>query len=282
MAASGAPFVKSELFWRIVSGLVLAPVVVFATWWGGVVFAVLAAGVSGLIVREWMRLVGERTAWIEVACIGLIWLSIAALVLDHRAIGFGLLGAGGAVALMAGRVWVAVGIVYAGMAALALVGLRGHGMQGFHDPGFIAIVFVLMAVWSTDVMAYFVGRLVGGPKLWPRVSPNKTWSGAIGGFGAAVVVSTGVCWMLDVRPLWPLAIIAGLLSIAGQFGDLFESHMKRRFGLKDSGHLIPGHGGIMDRVDGLIFAAVAAMAIGLLHAGPIAPAVGLLNGWWHP
>lgn len=281
MAAGTPPFLKSELFWRTISGLVLAPIVVFATWWGGFVFAALAGLVAALIVREWMRLVGEREMWIELACIGLIWLAIAALVLDHRAIGFGLLGIGAAVAMMAGRLWVAIGIAYAGLAALALVALRGHGMQGFYDPGFIAIVFVLMAVWSTDVMAYFVGRLVGGPKLWPRVSPNKTWSGALGGFVAAIIVATGVCWLLDVRPLWPLAVIAGLLSIAGQLGDLFESHMKRKFGLKDSGHLIPGHGGIMDRVDGLIFAAVAAMAIGLLHAGPLTPAVGLLN-WGQP
>lgn len=281
MAAGTPPFLKSELFWRTISGLVLAPIVVFATWWGGFVFAALAGLVAALIVREWMRLVGEREIWIELACIGLIWLAIAALVLDHRAIGFGLLGIGAAVALMAGRLWVAIGIAYAGLAALALVALRGHGTQGFYDPGFIAIVFVLMAVWSTDVMAYFVGRLVGGPKLWPRVSPNKTWSGALGGFVAAIIVATGVCWLLDVRPLWPLAVIAGLLSIAGQLGDLFESHMKRKFGLKDSGHLIPGHGGIMDRVDGLIFAAVAAMAIGLLHAGPLTPAVGLLN-WGQP
>ena len=131
----------------------------------------------------------------------------------------------------------------------------------------IAVIFVFLVVWATDTAAYFSGRLIGGPKLAPRFSPKKTWSGAIGGASAAVVVGLMVALVAGIEgKLWAAAI-AFALSVVSQFGDLGESALKRRFDVKDSGALIPGHGGIMDRVDGLVAAMVVAVIIGLLRGG---------------
>jgi phosphatidate cytidylyltransferase len=132
--------------------------------------------------------------------------------------------------------------------------------------GFIALVFVLLIVWVTDIGGYFAGRGIGGAKLWPRVSPNKTWAGAIGGFAASLVVALGFA-ALDLGRSWPLLMLAAVLSVVAQLGDLFESAVKRRFGVKDSSHIIPGHGGLMDRFDGYIAAIVLASIFGLLRGG---------------
>src|SRR5262249_30348395 len=127
-----------------------------------------------------------------------------------------------------------------------------------------------------DILAYFVGRAIGGPKLAPGVSPNKTWSGAIGGVAAASAAAAAVAVTAGLANVVAPAILAIVLSIAAQGGDLFESAMKRKFGAKDSGQLIPGHGGLMDRLDGFVAAAVVAAVIGLIHGGVSAPARGLL------
>jgi len=132
--------------------------------------------------------------------------------------------------------------------------------------GFIALIFVLLIVWTTDIGAYFAGRGIGGPKLWPRVSPNKTWAGAIGGFAVSLLVAAGFA-ASGVSRILPLLIVGGALSIAGQLGDLFESAVKRHFGVKDSGHLIPGHGGLMDRLDSLVAAIALAAILGILRGG---------------
>jgi phosphatidate cytidylyltransferase len=143
--------------------------------------------------------------------------------------------------------------------------------------GLAAVLWLFAVVWAEDTGAYFAGRLIGGPKLAPRVSPNKTWSGAAGGViagvvaGSAVVVLAGITW----RPTH--AAIALLVAVAAQLGDLLESGIKRRFGVKDASALIPGHGGLMDRVDGLLVAAAVAVAIGIARAGASAPAAGLLS-----
>jgi phosphatidate cytidylyltransferase len=140
--------------------------------------------------------------------------------------------------------WLTAGAVYAGAAAFCPILLRADA-----DYGLVAIFFLFAVVWVTDIAAYFVGRLFGGPKLWPAVSPKKTWSG----------------------------VLAALLSVASQAGDLFESHLKRRFGVKDASHIIPGHGGVMDRLDGFIFAAALATLIGLARGGWSGPGRGLLE-----
>jgi phosphatidate cytidylyltransferase len=142
--------------------------------------------------------------------------------------------------------------------------------------GLLALLMLFAVVWATDVLGYFVGRAFGGPKLAPRMSPKKTWSGALGGTIAAIIVALVVARIANL-PDWPLiAGIALLLSAASQAGDIFESALKRRFGAKDSSHLIPGHGGVMDRLDGFWAASLIAVIIGLTRGGFDAPARALL------
>jgi phosphatidate cytidylyltransferase len=148
------------------------------------------------------------------------------------------------------------------------------------DPalGFIAIVWLFAVVWSEDTGAYFAGRFFGGPKLAPAISPGKTWSGAAGGTlagilaGSVVILAAGIAW----RPAH--LVVAFLVVVAAQLGDLFESWIKRRFAVKDASNLVPGHGGLMDRLDGFIVAALVALFIGVLHGGGMrSPAEGLLQ-----
>lgn len=157
--------------------------------------------------------------------------------------------------------WIALGLVYASAALVASVAVR-------LDPvwGFAALMFVLLIVWLTDIGGYFAGRGLGGPKLWPRVSPKKTWAGAAGGFIASLAVAGGFA-ALGLGRLLPLLLIGGVLTVISQLGDLFESAVKRHFGVKDSSRIIPGHGGLLDRLDGYVFAAVAAALIGVARGG---------------
>ncbi len=142
--------------------------------------------------------------------------------------------------------------------------------------GFAAIMLLFVIVWLTDIAAYFAGRAIGGPKLMPRVSPKKTWSGAVGGTLAGVLGAVGVAHTSGVASLAAVAGVALVLSVVSQAGDLLESAIKRRFNAKDASQLIPGHGGLMDRLDGFVTAAVAAALIGLAHGGLDAPARGLM------
>jgi phosphatidate cytidylyltransferase len=142
--------------------------------------------------------------------------------------------------------------------------------------GFAVIVLLFAIIWTTDVLGYFAGRAFGGPKLLPAVSPNKTWSGAIAGTGGAMVVALLVASLFGSFNAVAILIIAFVLSVLAQFGDLFESWVKRQFGAKDASQLIPGHGGVMDRLDGFWAAAVAACIIGILRGGFDGPARGLL------
>jgi phosphatidate cytidylyltransferase len=166
--------------------------------------------------------------------------------------------------------WLMAGGLYAAVTLIAPVILRGDRAYGFS-----AIVFLFAIVWITDIMGYAVGRAIGGARLWPAVSPNKTWAGAIGGVGGALAAGLAVAWW-DAMALVPIAILAVILSMVAQGGDLLESAVKRRFGAKDAGDLIPGHGGLMDRIDGFIAAAFVAAVIGVVRGGPDAAARGLL------
>jgi len=159
------------------------------------------------------------------------------------------------------RVWAVTGFGYAAAAELASVLVRLDPVQGWN-----ALMLVLLVVWVSDIGGYFVGRGIGGPKLWPRVSPNKTWAGAIGGFAASLAVAWGFA-ALDLGRTGALLLLGAALSIASQLGDLFESAVKRRFGVKDSGHIIPGHGGLLDRLDGFVAAIVLAAVFGFLRGG---------------
>jgi phosphatidate cytidylyltransferase len=142
--------------------------------------------------------------------------------------------------------------------------------------GLLAILLLFAIVWTTDILGYFAGRAFGGPKLWPAVSPKKTWSGAIAGTLGAARVAVAVAWAFGRFHHGTIAGIALLLSVTAQLGDLLESWIKRKFGAKDASGLIPGHGGVMDRLDGFWAAALAACVIGLLRGGFDDAARGLL------
>ncbi len=168
--------------------------------------------------------------------------------------------------------WIAGGLVYTGLPLVAVIMIRSSV-----GPALAAIVFIFAAVWVTDSAAYLSGRAIGGPKLWPAVSPNKTWAGLIGGMAGASIF--GAIFALTSSPsnlAW-LAILGAILAFVSQGGDLFESSVKRRFGVKDSGNLIPGHGGIMDRVDGMVAAVLFAAMMGISRSGFDNVAAGILE-----
>jgi phosphatidate cytidylyltransferase len=162
------------------------------------------------------------------------------------------------------------GLVYAAVACVAPIVLRLDAHYGL-----AAVLLLFAVVWSTDVLGYVAGRLAGGPKLWPAVSPKKTWSGAIGGTLGAAVAGVLVA-RANSLALAPVAALSVVLSIAAQAGDLMESALKRHFGVKDASHLIPGHGGVMDRLDGFIVATFVAALIGISRGGLANPGRGLL------
>lgn len=261
----------SELTKRVISAVVLAPVVLAMVWWGGAVFAALAALVAALVLHEWTSISGERTPAALAIGFGAVLTAVGLAAFGHVAVALAPLGAGIVAALALGRGWLARGVAYAGLCGVAMIALRAASRDGL-----VAILFVIAVVWATDILAYFTGRALGGPKLWPRVSPKKTWSGAIGGLAGAMTCGVAVAWFAGAPGLAPLALVAGVLSVASQAGDLYESHVKRVFGVKDSGTLIPGHGGVMDRVDGVIFAVVLAAAIGYVLSSGADPARGLM------
>ena len=168
-------------------------------------------------------------------------------------------------------VWAMSGAVYAAAALFGPALLR-------RDPqwGVTALSFLFATVWATDILAFFSGRTIGGPRLWPRVSPNKTWAGAIGGLLGGLAAGVAVAYASGVGELALAGVMGLVLSVLAQAGDLLESAVKRQFGAKDASHLIPGHGGLMDRLDSFIVAALAALLIGMLHQGTAAPGRGLL------
>jgi phosphatidate cytidylyltransferase len=253
-----------NLLMRIGAALVLAPAAIAIAYAGGWLwlgFVTLAA--IGLYV-EWLTIVGARTSRVMAA--GIVALFGAAVSLGIGRIGatYVIVALGIVVVALLSphrRGWAALGACYAFAALIASVAVR-------RDPvwGFAALMFVLLIVWVSDIGGYFAGRGIGGPKLWPRVSPKKTWAGAIGGFAASLIVAAGFAEFGVGRP-GPLLLLGAVLSIASQMGDLFESAVKRRFGVKDSGHIIPGHGGLLDRLDGFVAAIVLAAIFGLFRDG---------------
>jgi phosphatidate cytidylyltransferase len=255
-----------ELRLRIISGIVMAVVVLAATWNGGLPFRLLASVIALLIYYEWSTMTGLYDRDFPGATLG--WLGIAAIVIatvaqdSVYAVGalllFTMLSAGWVVFRKTSW-WLPPGIVYAGLTAIAMAEIRDEDLRGF-----VLMLFVFATVWATDILAYFVGRAIGGAKLAPRISPGKTWSGAIGGAVAAVIAGPLVVWCFFPGIGLRAGLVALVLSICSQAGDLFESFIKRRFGAKDSSHLIPGHGGVMDRVDGLVFACFAAFLLAIV------------------
>ena len=181
-------------------------------------------------------------------------------------------GALGLLALSRGRLLSAFGAVYVGLPAFMLVWLRQDA-----DYGLAAVLYLYLAVWMTDIAAYAAGRTIGGPKLAPSISPGKTWSGLIGGVACAGLAGGAFSYFVPGGSMPRLGFLAVALAIAAQLGDLYELFLKRRSGLKDASNLIPGHGGILDRVDGLVAAiALATLVVWLSQAN--SPARGLVGG----
>ncbi|MBX3478602.1 MAG: phosphatidate cytidylyltransferase [Brevundimonas sp.] len=254
-----------EMGMRTASAVVLAPLAVFAVWLGGpwILGVMLAACV--LLAVEWARM-SARMAWKPM--FGAVAAALAASVaMAHAAdLSFGLVMMvfGACLAGLFARtrglsaVDAAYGVLYIGWPAVLMIWLR----DGTSAVGFYWVTLAFAVTWAADIAAYLVGSAVGGPKLWPRFSPNKTWSGFIGGLVAATLAGVLMTALPDSGapgPIW-----SGLLGLAGGLaamaGDLWESALKRRFGVKDAGALIPGHGGLLDRVDGLMFAIVVIAA----------------------
>jgi phosphatidate cytidylyltransferase len=275
-AGSGKP--ESRNLWlRVASALVLAPLAIGAAYAGGWFFVAFWTIASVGILWEWMRLVDPDRHLLPF-CAGAcaIAISAALLGLGHGMAAIATIVVGGlAAAVIAGfrqPAWTAGGVLYAGAALVAPALLRADAQSG------LFVIYLLFAVvWATDIFGYFVGRAVGGPKLVPSISPKKTWSGALGGTFAAVVLAVLAARWAGRAPL-AVGGVALVLSVVSQAGDLFESRIKRLFNAKDSSGLIPGHGGLMDRLDGFVAAGVAAALIGLLRGGFEAPARGLV-GW---
>jgi len=267
----------SNLQQRVISAIVMAALTLALTWLGGLPFRLFCAGIAALIFYEWTRMArpgnGAALGFLPEA---LILVFIGALIAGLPALWLLLLVAIlVAVAAIAARIkgaapWEASGLAYAALSGFSLAYLRDDNHSGL-----IAILFLFAVVWATDIAAYFVGRAVGGPKLAPSISPGKTQSGALGGAAGGVIAGLLLAVASGAGNLVQLGLVALALSIVSQTGDLFESWVKRRHGAKDSSNLIPGHGGVMDRVDGLVAAAFALYVMGWIAAGAEHPALGL-------
>ncbi|QKC96839.1 phosphatidate cytidylyltransferase [Mesorhizobium sp. NZP2298] len=267
----------SNLQLRVISAVVLAVIALGLTWLGGLPFRLLCAAMVAMIFYEWTRMSRPVTAHglgflpeaLAVVFIGALIAGLPAFWLLLLAVILIAVTAIAALVRQTGQ-WEASGLAYASVSGLSLALLR----DGDHA-GLVAILFLFAVVWATDIFAYFVGRAVGGPKLAPSISPGKTRSGALGGAVGGVVAGVMLAAAAGAGNLALLGLVALVLSIVAQAGDLFESWVKRRHGCKDSGVLIPGHGGVMDRVDGLVAAALALYVIGWISAGADHPAQGL-------
>jgi phosphatidate cytidylyltransferase len=274
---AASPGLGSDFPVRLLSGLAVGAIVALFVFTGMLPFAVLVVAVTLLLSWEWSRLVhgpdvdavvavhlisafaGAALAWFEKAGLGLLALTTGAILAMVLSLGRNSILAG-------------LGVFYAGLPAIAIIWLRS-------DPGFglLAVVFLIVVTIAADTGAFISGRLLGGPKLWPRLSPNKTWAGLMGAVLAGAVIGALFWFAVPAASPLHLGVTAALLALVAQAGDLAESALKRRFGAKDTGTLIPGHGGVMDRVDGLIAAASAAGLIALV-VNVHAPARALLLG----
>lgn len=275
--ATRAQIVTVELRQRILSGIVLAALAIGFDYAGPLPFAALVTFVAAMVAWEWSGLV--RARGVDAALL----VSLGSLVLATilTALGF---AAFGLIAVIAGAIAVvplsfgarpyltALGVLYSGVPAVSLLWLHGSA-----EHGFLAILFLYLVVWGTDTAAFISGKSLGGPKLWPQISPKKTWSGLIGGIVGAVLAALLLAVFVPGIAMVELCAKAALLALVSQAGDLAESALKRAFNAKDSSNLIPGHGGFLDRLDGFVTAATLAGVIALV-TNVQAPARALLFG----
>jgi phosphatidate cytidylyltransferase len=265
----------ADLRLRVLSAVVLAPIAVAVVWLGGIFWTLLMILLAAGMAFEWVLLCGCRLGRLPGLAVLVAVIAIGAIAAGPTAWALPVLAATYvATWVIAARIpdlraprpaSLAAGVIYIGLPCIALIWLR-------HDPlaGLPNILFLLLVVWASDVGAYLAGRLLGGPRLAPRISPGKTWAGALGGLLATIAMGyiVAVYFMPSTGGglSWRVALVAAALGLAAQLGDLLESAIKRRFGVKDSGRLIPGHGGLFDRLDGFLtagpLAALLALALG--------------------
>lgn len=257
---------------RAAAAALLIPFVIGCVWLGGTVYEILLLILAGLMIWEWCRLVfssEERPVQVLVFVVGCA-MSFALVKLGQPlyatfaltaawAVSVGYAAIGGAA-----NFWRFCGLPYIVLPVLALFYLRAEPLLGL-----VAIIWLLAVVWATDTCAYFAGRLIDGPKLSPRYSPKKTWSGLAGGMIGAGVAAVLVTYWAGLPGLLMAGALGAVTAFVSQAGDIFESACKRHFNVKDSGALIPGHGGILDRVDGLLFAAVFVAGVGFARHGDL-------------
>ncbi len=257
---------------RAAAALILMPVVIGCVWLGGTTYELLLLTLAGLMIWEWCKLVFSQKEWLlqglvfgagcalSFACVRVGQPGYAAIALLLAwALSSGLATVQGGWSF-----WRVCGVPYIVLPVLALFLLRTEPLLGL-----VAIVWLLAVIWTTDTFAYFAGRLFGGPKLSLRYSPKKTWSGLLGGALGAACAAALVSYSADLPSLWASAALGASTAVVSQLGDIFESAGKRHFNVKDSSTLIPGHGGILDRVDGLVFGAVFVACIGYIRFGDL-------------
>jgi phosphatidate cytidylyltransferase len=250
---------RSDLGTRVAVAFALIGLAAGALWVGGIIFWLVLVVVALLMLLEWASLVGADDRQRRLAQYALS-IPLAAMAPIAAGPGFFALGLIAGAALFVGattrRGRLAWGVIYIGVPVLALLVLRAQ------PQGLLLTFWAMALVWACDSGAFFAGRAIGGPRLAPAISPNKTWAGFIGGFLAAGAFAALLVWLFAL-PV-PLALATPFLAVLAQAGDLYESHLKRLAGVKDSGNLLPGHGGLMDRLDGLVAVAPAAALLVLL------------------
>lgn len=271
--AAGGKF--KDLKVRIFSAVAVAAVALICIWLGGVFIAVLAAAAAGVMMAEWRKITApglERSvragaiyvfavAWVplvhpiqgwQIAVFGLLAMMLYGFVQDLRR------------GQRSAAVWGSIGALYIGLAALAFVMLRA-----VEPYGFLSIIWAVLVVIGADVGGYFAGRIIGGPKLWPAVSPKKTWAGLAGGIVLAFVLGGLFSWGTTGTYFYQVCAVSVVAAVLAQGGDLAESALKRHFGVKDAGTILPGHGGVLDRLDGHMVAVLVAAVVTFSRGQPV-------------
>ncbi len=267
-AATGSGGAASNLWPRLISAAVLLPLAFGAAWLGGVWWVMLVAVFAGAMAWEWSRIVTSNRGSAAAAIIAVVG-AVELTHLGSATFALMVLALGAVLATVLARGerlgWQALGVFYVGLPSLAIIWIRDE------PDGLNVLAWMLALVIAVDTCAYVAGRSIGGPKLAPRISPKKTWAGLAGGVAGALLIGAISAFLLGLHRVLPLILISGALALVEQAGDLAESAFKRRFGVKDASQLIPGHGGVLDRVDGLLAVSLVVGTAGWLLGG--------LSGW---
>jgi phosphatidate cytidylyltransferase len=247
----------SNLTLRILSALTLGPIVLAMAYAGDIYFLILIGIIVYLLGLEWSSICTERMFGFNSAimCAGLLG-SVILIGFEHVSIAFYVLALTALVVAIVGGIatrgaWLACGVIFIGVSFATLILMRSDAQLDR-----IFIFWLIAVVWSSDTGAYIFGRLIGGPKLAPIISPKKTWAGFYGGLMCSAAAGGATAIIVDGASIWILSVFSAVVGLMAQMGDLLESWLKRKFSVKDSGNIIPGHGGLFDRVDGLMTASL--------------------------